>query len=603
MVRNVFLIYIIIFINFSLLGDRFVKTGFIDRGAPIFLMFNDIDNNNRDELYGIYSYHRTEDEDSFESYEYIYEWDEKDSFVLRSGIEGYGFIDGIGDFDNDGLKEYVVRKVDKPMMFMEQSDSFSFPDSITGETDSIWSTLRKMGVSKFMKADSIERIYGIGIPWLSSSTGAYGWYIMESTGDNEYEITHTYLEDVRINDMAIGDLDDNGYMDVVIEDDVPGDVTIYEATDSTQMVFNKKVSWDAGYGNITQRRIILPDIDKDGHKEMLSYVIKSVGYIYDEYIYIIMEDEDGDNMYDTVFVREFASPTNVLAPVGGDIGYGDIDGDGEYEMIFTGGTHWEAWECVANNTYRLMYSWTSEEYNITQSWVLCHDFNKNGYDEIIISGGSSGVSATYIFEDSIITTLIDSAVAYEGEGIEKEGIDGDDYVIIYFSNKTNIPEINSQNINNLLPLSNSHSWLDGVGIIRGAQWSNDSTKLIVYLSDIGDIPTLTIGDTIYPNRLELKSYDNITPIKGTTTLTGTFDPPEWVENNITANTQENRPVISPIQGGINITNYTGDITIYDVTGRTVKTTHITPSNPSIHITRGIYFIKVGDRIKKVNVVR
>jgi len=80
--------------------------------------------------------------------------------------------------------------------------------------------------------------------------------------------------------------------------------------------------------------------------------------------------------------------------------FGDIDGDGKNEMVVCGGTHFEVWKSISNNSYTKIFEWTNPEYNTTQSHIRCHDFNKNGIDEIIYSGSGTyiGDEGTYIFE-------------------------------------------------------------------------------------------------------------------------------------------------------------------------------------------------------------
>jgi hypothetical protein len=84
------------------------------------------------------------------------------------------------------------------------------------------------------------------------------------------------------------------------------------------------------------------------------------------------------------------------------------------------------------------------------------------------------------------------------------GIDDDDYVILNFNVKTNTPAINAGNIDAVLNLDPSHTWLSGDASLTGAVWSSDSMQLVVYLTTSGGAPTVAVGDTVTPDNFTIQ---------------------------------------------------------------------------------------------------
>jgi hypothetical protein len=107
-----------------------------------------------------------------------------------------------------------------------------------------------------------------------------------------------------------------------------------------------------------------------------------------------------------------------------------------------------------------------------------------------------------------------SAVASDGS-IASGGIDNDDEVLFSFESKVYVGlfQIDAENIDRLLPLNNGHSWLSGFGTIGNAQWSADSTKLLISLITSAGVPSVAVGDSV-----------SLTDNGNRIAITGTFDP-------------------------------------------------------------------------------
>ena len=95
-----------------------------------------------------------------------------------------------------------------------------------------------------------------------------------------------------------------------------------------------------------------------------------------------------------------------------------------------------------------------------------------------------------------VQPYIKSATASDNQNIVA-GIDNDDYILISFSHVMKpTPDITSENIDTLLPLSNGHSWLDGLGSLGTVQWDQICKKVAIEMSTFVSSPTIEVGDTV-----------------------------------------------------------------------------------------------------------
>jgi len=202
--------------------------------------------------------------------------------------------------------------------------------------------------------------------------------------------------------------------------------------------------------------------------------------------------------------------------------------------------------------------------------------------------------------------VIKYAIAYDGI-IPQNGIDKDDYVRLFFNEETNAPQIGAGNIDNVLQLSNGHTW----NPIAYAQW-NGLHSILEVRFDTTSIPTVLPGDTIYPDSstiTDLLGQPCVHPV----VLTGSFSPgvEELGDSKTILPTRLNLTIQpNPARDKITIfydvpaknafSNGKIRIELFDVTGRKVKTVvskAILPGRYSIiwqdkHIKQGIYFVKI-----------
>ena len=157
------------------------------------------------------------------------------------------------------------------------------------------------------------------------------------------------------------------------------------------------------------------------------------------------------------------------------------------------------------------------------------------------------------------------------------GIDDDDYIRLEFNTLTNIPVIDQTNIDNILPLSGGHTWLSVDGSLNSAVWSADSTQLIVYLTTSGGVPTVAVGDTVYPDSVTIQDTWGLA-CKSPRVITGSFE--VGIEESPLERTRfVNRLYLArpnPFAGNTRIvyeisSRTPTSVRVYDITGRIVAT--------------------------------
>ncbi|MDI6699608.1 MAG: FG-GAP-like repeat-containing protein [bacterium] len=600
--KKVILLVDIVLIGILLSGIAFEQKQYIDKGTCTGVNFAgpfycDYNRNMNDELII----------PGFQTI-YFYEIQSDSGFSLINQIDGisgnpYLWTAGTGDFDSDGLKEIILGYPENDTQHLriyEQSESTSFFDNLVWQNDTLYTTIYNLGVTNKLKGDGVDRILGAGIPWLSKPTKAYGWYYYTCVGDNQYEILNTYAESTSVGTaMDIGDINGNGLTDVVIKSRV-NYLYIYESTDIMDTFFVKVDSiTESGYAS--EKLLILPDIDRDGVNEIMKYQIDYIGFWLEPVSYGYLIYEKRGDIYDTIFNRHFEVGTNYNWIYGGDIAYCDIDGDGINEIVICGGRHLEVWEAIGDNQFKRIWEWTDPTYKTIESHLLCYDFNKNGIDEIVFSGYGISSDITRIFEcdttrDPSAPEIV-KAEASDGE-IVGSGVDYDDYIRIEFSGLTTEPYINKSNIDSMLRLSGGHSYLANGKYLDTCRWEQEGGKSVLYieLTEILSPPTVSVGDTIYPDGVTIRSFEYPSlAISKPVVIGGSFGPMgiegEWERGF------EGNKGIKVEKGYIKWQSEgRGILEVYDIKGSMVirderegKGENKTEMN---HLKNGIYFIRV-----------
>ncbi len=223
----------------------------------------------------------------------------------------------------------------------------------------------------------------------------------------------------------------------------------------------------------------------------------------------------------------------------------------------------------------------------------------------------------------LIGPIIVDAQAYSSNRI--------DSVDIIFSECTNCPLVNGANIDEVLLLSCEHSWLSEDGFIGDIDWVSFDRLRIRLLSFGDSLPTVSIGDTVYPDSNTIRDeYENlcfepciICEVEGIEEkINYRFETArlEIYPNPFREKTVITLECINPIDA---VTWSQHSINIYDITGRIIRTFNM--SNPyevkrqvdkfvesvswngfninGDRVAPGIYFITVGDVSKKLVLLR
>ena len=101
---------------------------------------------------------------------------------------------------------------------------------------------------------------------------------------------------------------------------------------------------------------------------------------------------------------------------------------------------------------------------VTVAGTLIKDLASNNATGSVTLTGNFGIQT-----DTTGPTL-NSATAY-GTG-SANGKDAGDTIVLVFNEVTNKATINAANVNTVLALNNTHSWLDGAGALGGAAWND-----------------------------------------------------------------------------------------------------------------------------------
>ena len=200
----------------------------------------------------------------------FYEFDPvNDSMELVNEINrGFLWAGGWGDYDLDGLYEIVGFSPDSQYIYtMEQSDSFSFPDTITWTEYS--SRIEDIFSTDKLKTDSIDRIIKMGI--IEGLGSDLGWGYYDCVSNDDFIITDTLRETNTIVLLNFVDFDNDSLLDLLIRTggSVDSAIIIEEATDLNADLFIPFKAYPiVNESPRASKIVVLPDIDKDGEKEV-----------------------------------------------------------------------------------------------------------------------------------------------------------------------------------------------------------------------------------------------------------------------------------------------------------------------------------------------
>lgn len=126
--------------------------------------------------------------------------------------------------------------------------------------------------------------------------------------------------------------------------------------------------------------------------------------------------------------------------------------------------------------------------------------------------------------------LLNGAFADNNGGAS--GIQAGDRVTLRFDSSTNAHLVTKDNIDTVLALANSRTWLDGAGNIGRAVWSTTTASndtLVITLSSSSGAPTIAVGDGCTIAAGTIRDILGINDANdNSTVLTGSFDVDELI---------------------------------------------------------------------------
>ncbi len=296
-----------------------------------------------------------------------------DRYVLEDTCH-YSQLFGIGYLDNDSFADMVGLingGWNYPTYVYESPDYSSNPTLI------VWgdSMLPRQPISVY-----IANLDGDTLHEMLMSFWRDGYYtaIYETRGDNQYQLV--WEDTIRYaNFFTWGDFDLDGKTEFISQ--YPqGYVYVWECCgdDNYQFIFMDtlphRANYDVFYGN---------DLDGNGRPEFLFSCVE----LYSHTIWLYAYEAVSANHYEYYLID---SLTNL--PL--DCTYqrswcGDIDGDKTEEIIWSTFNQWHIYKAISEHQYQRLYtsSWTNHEYTTMD----VYDLNQNRYREIIEAWVETGI--------------------------------------------------------------------------------------------------------------------------------------------------------------------------------------------------------------------
>ncbi len=307
---------------------------------------------------------------------------------------------GICDMDRDGLTDLVGVKQDTNAytwwVQVRESPTYNdYPSVLTWEAkdENTQSVLVRLLVD--FDRDGKNEIWTSSSGWPGPGGGLN---IYENVGDNKNELVLEHFPGLGSgNPFPCDDFDGDGKLEIATwgwgGPYLPNRVAVFEnaGDDTLTEVWIDTMIPDGGHDLFCGK-----DCDEDGKPEFFVNFQNPTDNGFTNYL--IQYEGIGDNLYSKVIIDSF---THWLSG-SRQSDCGDVDGDGIEEIVWSMGSYVVVLKATSNDQYERIWEWENDlgEYH-DEARALCYDLNKNGYEEIVLSGGGE----TKIYEYDTTTTI------------------------------------------------------------------------------------------------------------------------------------------------------------------------------------------------------
>ncbi|RKX70939.1 hypothetical protein DRP53_03300 [candidate division WOR-3 bacterium] len=291
-------------------------------------------------------------------------------FLVGDSIRDYIFIN-LGSFDNDD-KSDLLAWGGGHFYVLESPSPDSYPTRQVWSSDSTYFAFGGIHVADLDQDGRMDFLF-------SNALG--GIYVYENYGDNSYVLVWDTVLGSNYN-FTSGDFDGDGLIEFP-SGNVGGGSWVYECCGDNRyrpisQLDNPSNSHDIFFGN---------DLDQDGKLEFIISSAPGVGgsRAYQFRVY----EAVGDNDYEVSYTSDIIyRPYNL--GVGRGSYCGDVDLDGQDEIIWAIEDNWYIYKAFGNNNFQRIFT-AYPDYNWhNETRVYVYDLNGNGYPEIIETGGTNG---------------------------------------------------------------------------------------------------------------------------------------------------------------------------------------------------------------------
>jgi hypothetical protein len=302
-----------------------------------------------------------------------------------SGIhKGVFMPTAVGDLDADGLAEYVGGNTDwgtdstLPLVCVYEAGGTGpeqFPDTL------VW------------MASGLPYIYGGPYAWLPGDLDRdgfkdilwtdEGWtYIFENRGNNQYALAFQSPVNHCGYDYAFGDFDRDSATEFVFANVSSDCAHVYECTGNDQYALVD--SFPQHDGRNGHDIVNGGDLDGDGRPEFYIIYNRFTGSVAN--FFICMYEAVGNNEYACTVIDSIMGVSVPVSPSCRHSAVADVDGDDTLELVVSYFAGVRVYKAVADNQFRRYWDWVNPSPGEKQSFVACYDMNRNGYQDIVISG-------------------------------------------------------------------------------------------------------------------------------------------------------------------------------------------------------------------------